>query len=253
MISFQSLQQFLVLSGDKERIDEGGLYALFFELSRSFFHEVANLQVMTLNSPALQRKDGYREVLQAWMMSKLAAQITWKGGDNVYRAGMRNVAALYEYWVFFKLLDIVIETFHLELTEADEKKLVKTDKDNINLELRQGRMTMVGGEFHEASRTLKVKLYYNRTFKGSSQLDGSGSWTTDMRPDYTLSIWPGSIKEEDAEKQDIIVHVHFDAKYKLERILLNEKDKDEVHTFNDSDDEGLTEDELIMNQETRWL
>ena len=51
-------------------------------LSRSFFHEVANLQVMTLNSPALQRKDGYREVLQAWMMSKLAAQITWKGGDK---------------------------------------------------------------------------------------------------------------------------------------------------------------------------
>lgn len=218
-------------------------------LSRSFFHEVANLQVMTLNSPALQRKDGYREVLQAWMMSKLAAQITWKGGDNVYRAGMRNVAALYEYWVFFKLLDIVKETFHLELTEADEKKLVKTDRDNINLELRQGRMTMVGGEFHEASRTLKVKLYYNRTFKGSSQLDGSGSWTTDMRPDYTLSIWPGNIKEEDAEKQDIIVHVHFDAKYKLERILLNDKDIDEVHTFNDSDDEGLTEDELIMNQE----
>lgn len=218
-------------------------------LSRSFFHEVANLQVMTLNSPALQRKDGYREVLQAWMMSKLAAQITWKGGDNVYRAGMRNVAALYEYWVFFKLLDIVKETFHLELTEADEKKLVKTDKDNINLELRQGRMTMVGGEFHEASRTLKVKLYYNRTFKGSSQLDGSGSWTTDMRPDYTLSIWPGSIKEEDAEKQDIIVHVHFDAKYKLDRILLNEKDIDEIHTFNDIDDEGLNEDELMMNQE----
>ena len=121
---------------------------------------------MTLNSPALQRKDGYREVLQAWMMSKLAAQITWKGGDNVYRAGMRNVAALYEYWVFFKLLDIVKETFHLELTEADEKKFVKTDKDNINLELRQGRMTMVGGEFREASRTLKIKLYYNRTFKG---------------------------------------------------------------------------------------
>ena len=133
-------------------------------LSRDFFLDVSNLQTMTLNSPALQRKEGYREVLQAWMMSKLAAQITWKGGDNVYRAGMRNVAALYEYWVFFKLLDIVKETFHLELTEADEKKLVKTDKDNINLELRQGRMTMVGGEFHEASRTLKVKLYYNRTF-----------------------------------------------------------------------------------------
>ena len=219
-------------------------------LSRSFFHDVSNLQTMTLNSPALQRKEGYREVLQAWMMSKLAAQITWKGGDNVYQAGKRNVAALYEYWVFFKLLDIVKETFHLELTEEDEKKLVKTDHDNINLELRQGHTKMIGGIYRTPTRTLKVRLYYNRTFGTTSQLNESGSWTTAMRPDYTLSIWPGNIEEEDAEKQDLIVHIHFDAKYKLNKILLNEQDKDETHTFSD-DEEGLSEEELRMNCEKR--
>jgi predicted component of viral defense system (DUF524 family) len=219
-------------------------------LNRSFFLDVSNLQTMTLNSPALQRKEGYREVLQAWMMSKLAAQITWKGGDNVYQAGKRNVAALYEYWVFFKLLDIVKETFHLELTEEDEKKLVKPDHDHINLELRQGKMKMIGGLFREASRTLNVRLYYNRTFSTSNQLDKSGSWTTAMRPDYTLSIWPGDIEEEDAEKQDLIVHIHFDAKYKLNRILLNEKEPDDTHTFEDVDAE-LSKEDLLMNQEKK--
>ncbi|MBR1514246.1 MAG: DUF2357 domain-containing protein [Bacteroidales bacterium] len=219
-------------------------------LSRSFFLDVSNLQTMTLNSPALQRKEGYREVLQAWMMSKLAAQITWKGGDNVYQAGKRNVAALYEYWVFFKLLDIVKNTFHLELTEEDEKKLVKTDNDNINLELKQGHTKMIGGQFHEASRTLNVRLYYNRTFSTSDQLDKSGSWTTAMRPDYTLSIWPGNIKETEAEEQDLIVHIHFDAKYKLNRILLSEKEPDGTHTFVD-EDADLSEEDLLMNQEKR--
>ena len=219
-------------------------------LSRSFFLDVPNLQTMTLNSPALQRKEGYREVLQAWMMSKLAAQITWKGGDNVYQAGKRNVAALYEYWVFFKLLDIVKETFHLELTEEDEKKLVKTDKDHINLELKQGKMKMIGGQFREDSRTLNVRLYYNRTFGSSDQLDKSGSWTTAMRPDYTLSIWPGNIEENEAEEQDLIVHIHFDAKYKLSRILLNEKEPDDTHTFEDEDAE-LSEEDLLMNQEKK--
>lgn len=217
-------------------------------LSRSFFLDVSNLQTMTLNSPALQRKEGYREVLQAWMMSKLAAQITWKGGDNVYQAGKRNVAALYEYWVFFKLLDIVKETFHLELKEDDEKKLVKTDKDHINLELKQGKMKMIGGKFHETSRTLNVYLYYNRTFSTSNQLDKSGSWTTAMRPDYTLSIWPGDIKEAEAEEQDLIVHIHFDAKYKLNKILLNDRLPDDTHTFMD-EDADLTEEDLLMNQE----
>ena len=219
-------------------------------LSRDFFLDVSDLQTMTLNSPALQRKEGYREVLQAWMMSKLAAQITWKGGDNVYQAGKRNVAALYEYWVFFKLLDIVKGTFHLELTEEDEKKLVKTDQDRINLELKQGHTKMIGGQFREASRTLNVRLYYNRTFSTSEQLDKSGSWTTAMRPDYTLSIWPGDIKETEAEEQDLIVHIHFDAKYKLDRILLNEKEPDETHTFED-EDADLSEEDLLMNQEKR--
>ena len=217
-------------------------------LSRSFFLDVSNLQTMTLNSPALQRKEGYREVLQAWMMLKLAAQITWKGGDNVYHAGKRNVAALYEYWVFFKLLDIVKETFHLELTEEDEKKLVKPDHDHISLELRQGRMIMIGGIYRTATRLLKVRLYYNRTFSTSDQLKKSGSWTTAMRPDYTLSIWPGNIDETEAEKQDLIVHIHFDAKYKLNRILLNEKEPDDTHTFMD-EDADLTEEDLLMNQE----
>ena len=217
-------------------------------LSRDFFLDVSNLQTMTLNSPALQRKEGYREVLQAWMMSKLAAQITWKGGDNVYQAGKRNVAALYEYWVFFKLLDIVKQTFHLTLTKEDERKLVKTDKDNINLELKQGHMKMIGGQFHEAPRTLNVRLYYNRTFSMSDHLNQSGSWTTAMRPDYTLSIWPGNIKETEAEEQDLIVHIHFDAKYKLNRILLDDKVLDETHTFED-DDINLSEEDLMMIQE----
>ena len=219
-------------------------------LSRSFFLDVSNLQTMALNSPALQRKEGYREVLQAWMMSKLAAQITWKGGDNVYQAGKRNVAALYEYWVFFKLLDIVKETFHLELTEEDEKKLVKTDKDHINLELKQGHTKMIGGLFREASRTLNVRLYYNRTFGTSDNLDASGSWTTAMRPDYTLSIWSGDITEAEAEEEDLIVHIHFDAKYKLNKILLDDRLPDETHTFED-DDADLSEDDLLMNQEKR--
>jgi hypothetical protein len=71
-----------------------------------------------------------------------------------------------------------------------------------------------------------------------------------MRPDYTLSIWPGDIKETEAEEQDLIVHIHFDAKYKLDRILLNEKEPDETHTFED-EDADLSEEDLLMNQEKR--
>ena len=39
-----------------------------------------------------------------------------------------------------------------------------------------------------------------------------------MRPDYTLSIWPFGINQTEAEAEEIIVHIHFDAKYKVDKI-----------------------------------
>ena len=51
-------------------------------------------------------------------------------------------------------------------------------------------------------------------------------------------------------KTSFIVHIHFDAKYKLSRILLNEKEPDDTHTFEDEDAE-LSEEDLLMNQEKR--
>lgn len=92
---------------------------------------------LNLNSPVLQRKEGYRELLQAWLMFDLAAKLSWKGGDNVYEAGKRNVAVLYEYWVFFKLLEVISRVF--DINPVSINKLVKTDADQINLEIQQER------------------------------------------------------------------------------------------------------------------
>ena len=47
-----------------------------------------------------------------------------------------------------------------------------------------------------------------------------------MRPDYTLSLWPGEITQEEAEKQELIVHIHFDAKYRLDKVLLDSNEYD---------------------------
>lgn len=37
-----------------------------------------------------------------------------------------------------------------------------------------------------------------------------------MRPDYTLSIWPADFSQDEAEEQESVVHIHFDAKYKVD-------------------------------------
>ena len=194
-------------------------------LSTLFFKQVSMPSQLNLNSPVLQRKEGYREILQAWLMFDLAAKLSWKGGDNVYDAGKRNVAVLYEYWVFFKLLEVISRVF--EIDPVSINKLVKTDADKINLEIQQGKMTMIEGLYDAGRRKFNVRFYYNRTFahtREDTELGKPGSWTMNMRPDYTLSIWPGEIGMEQAEREDLIAHIHFDAKYRVEKIDLGADD-----------------------------
>lgn len=202
------------------------LEQLYGYLDNQFFRQISLPTHLNMNSPVLQRKEGYREVLQAWLLFDLAARLNWTGGDDVYDAGKKNVATLYEYWLFFKLLELVSEFFHIEPQAKSE--LVQMDNDGINLSLKQGKMRMVSGRQETFSRILNVAFYYNRSFnkvaKEKDPIHSAGSWTMTMRPDYTLSLWPGEITEQEAERQELVTHIHFDAKYRLDRVLLEDKD-----------------------------
>ncbi len=65
-------------------------------LNHSVFKEISRPDTLKLNSPVLQRKEGYREILRAWLMFDLAARLVWKGGDDVYSGGKKDIATLYE-------------------------------------------------------------------------------------------------------------------------------------------------------------
>lgn len=196
-------------------------------LNNGFFKQVSRPTRLNIGSPVLQRKEGYREILQAWLMFDLAAKIVWEGGNNVYDAGKKNIAALYEYWLFFKLRDVVCEAFGIALEDENKEKerLVTIDEDNICLNLKQGKFVVISGTYESPKgRKLNVALSYNKTFSHSEE-NKSGSWTVQMRPDYTLSIWPGDIDSAKAEEENTIVHLHFDAKYRLDKVLLKDVSK----------------------------
>lgn len=201
-------------------------------LSQSFFKDISKPTSLKLNSPVLQRKSGYREVLSTWLQFDLAAKLIWKGGDAVYKAGKRDVATLYEYWLFFTLYDLFKSKFKIQDIEHDDKSyshLLEATKDGLNVMVKQGKHTALYGDFDAGNRKLKVKFSYNRSFKGGTKYtdEQAGSYTTTLRPDYTLSVWPAILKEKDAEKQDLIVHIHFDAKYKVTQF--------EIQTSTDND------------------
>jgi DNA-binding transcriptional regulator YhcF (GntR family) len=165
----------------------------------------------------------------------LAAKLIWKGGDNVYDAGKKDIATLYEYWLFFTLLDLLKEVFEIEPKSIAE--LIQYDKGQLSLNLKQGTAIAMKGVYKSPSRNLNIQFSYNRSFGGGKTFPDSGSYTTTLRPDYTLSIWPEEIKEaRDAEIAELITHIHFDAKYKV---------KNFYELISKSKDEELTEEENI--------
>jgi predicted component of viral defense system (DUF524 family) len=185
-------------------------------LSHSLFKELSKLKYIPQNSPILQRKEGYREVFRVWLMLDLAAKMVWHGGDDVYKGNKRDVAKLYEYWLFFKLLEIVKEVFGIDSLPLDN--LIEQTEDKLGLKIKQGQFLPIEGTYQLGTRKLRVQFSYNRRFKGNSDYPSSGSWTRSLIPDYTLSIWPFGIEQEQAEKEELIVHIHFDAKYKIENL-----------------------------------
>ena len=131
-------------------------------LQHNLFKEVSRPTTLKLNSPILQKKAGYREVLKTWLMFNLAAKLTWQGGEDVYSAGNKNIAKLYEYWLFFKLLDAVKETFAIDSDEY--KKLIKQTNDKLGLQLKEGRQIALSGTHISHERELSIKFSYNKTF-----------------------------------------------------------------------------------------
>lgn len=191
-------------------------------LAHDLFGEISELRSLPLASSVLQRRPGYREILQTWLAFQLACRLNWTGGQDVFGAGKKDVAALYEYWVLFELLAIVRSVFALD--EEPERTLIDTSDDHLDLRVKRAFHLSFSGIYSAANRKLRIDFSYNRSFprRGpgheTSNYPAAGSWTRAMRPDYTISLWPVEYSLYEAERQELIAHVHFDAKYRIDEL-----------------------------------
>lgn len=188
-------------------------------LGRSLFREVGAMSLAPLGSPVLQRKAGYRELLRWWLRFRTAAELSWGGGEDLFKAGQRDVASLYEYWLFFELLRWFYQKCRGGDRPSIEELVEGLDNGAPNLRLRKRiELGPFVGIVEGQSRRLNARFSYNKRFGPTTVRSVGGSWTRALHPDYTLTFWPDGISEEKAERDELLVHVHFDAKYRVESI-----------------------------------
>lgn len=90
---------------------------------------------------------------------------------------------------------------------------------------------------------LKARLRFNHKFAHNEDPNVIGSWTRGVQPDYTFSIWPSAYSEQEAEKNELMVHVHFDAKYRVDKLpgfIKGEAEDDEAINDIDVEDQRRT-------------
>lgn len=192
-------------------------------LARRFFNEVSRMQRLPLDNQTLQKREGYREVLQAWLLTQAAATLNWKGEQDCYSGSTRDVATLYEYWIFIKLHELLKSIDGMlpieEGNEAELESFISEKDGQLTINLKSGKQSRSRFTWNGPHTKLKVDLHYERTFSYKIGATHSGSYSRRFRPDYTLSIYPAAYeKEAMAEKDGKVAHLHFDAKYRAEDI-----------------------------------
>lgn len=248
-----ALEQFLLFCIDIERRVSNSptgqearqlIHRLEDYLNHDLFRSVSSPTNLKLNSPILQRKEGYREALRSWLLFDLAAKLIWKGGDDVYSGGKRDIAILYEYWVFFQLLEAVQRVFRISPESLSE--LIGETDDGLGLRLKKGSHIAVSGVSDTGPRLLNVEFSFNRPFRKSDYPEG-GSWSLTLYPDYTLSLWPAGMDVDVAEAQELIVHIHFDAKYKTRHLVDDGLSEEETNEASPTEKRYKNEDLIKMH------
>ena len=186
-----------------------------------FFDEVGPLSIMPQNNQVLQKREGYSQIFSAYAMIDLALQLDWKGKDSVYEGESKNVALLYEYWLFFELGRVMQNIDGCKIDKTEDNPFITSDKGKLTISLQEGIQSCQSFVIHRLKT--KINLYYNRTFSPTEfkTTRYEGSYSRPFRPDYTLAIFPDYYDqgkhngENDAVKDGAVSYIHFDAKYRI--------------------------------------
>lgn len=165
-------------------------------------------------SQALAKADGYREVFSFWMRLQEHVSLPTEPSEAQRLLEGRDMASLYEYWVFMKVLEAVVAVTGVT---PDAPPVIMRSEMGDSIQI--GLPTFLGAD---------LSVSYNPTYKRSNL----SAYSTPLRPDVILRIGAD-------------LHA-FDAKYRLDWLNTNEDDADErsatykradlykMHTYRDA-------------------
>ncbi|MCC8613060.1 DUF2357 domain-containing protein [Xanthomonas euvesicatoria] len=182
-------------------------------LQHSMWSGVGPLGHIPSNSQALLRRRGYKELFHFDLSLRMSLSLAWRQGAELADGligDIRPVNQIYEYWCFFMLREALLGI----CSEMSGGNFICLPKDGLSIQLTKGRRSECRFEFVAPSgNRVLASLFYNQRFTRSKlpKSDWSGSYTASFAPDFSIVISP-------AGHPSVKHWLHFDAKYRLERM-----------------------------------
>lgn len=199
-------------------------------LGSGLFREIGRPRRLALENQTLQKREGYRDILRTWIKLDQAARLDWDGRKDVFSSTVRNVANLYEYWLFFKLYELIKKIDGMQLVDFPHGLRARPAFCKVNgrltINLHRGKESMLVFEQKQSGgETLRLHFCYERVYSKGDVLSG-GAYSRMFRPDFSMVIFPASFAvgrtrdeaEDEAAKAGKIACLHFDAKYRVDKL-----------------------------------
>ena len=168
-----------------------------------FFASVGRFTGLRQESLVLQRRQGYADIYATWLMLKHTLDTTQTG----LAVGHRPISALYEFWCFLRMADLLEKDFGfghpegmIEGARVYDDLFEEPDPDKIDTTTLSA-LTYTYPEKEGVS----VKLLYQQNY-GKETSDGDLAYYNPQRPDIVLVIERG---------KDVFTYL-FDAKYRID-------------------------------------
>ena len=184
--------------------DEIGYY-----LSAKFFNHISAMDYVPFNSQILQKKEGYREIFQYFLMLEFSFRLSWDEVNNQFKGFEKKLSELYEYWCYFKILKVLND---LSIKKISFEDVFKINRDNWSIGIKKGVQSRKRFVLMLDGYEIKIELFYNLRFSEGSRYR---SYSLAFKPDYTLLVTIDGITN----------YIHFDAKYRSELEIVDFYDK----------------------------
>ena len=176
-----------------------------YYLSAKFFNHISTMDYVPFNSQILQKKEGYRDIFQYFLMLEFSFRLSWDDLNNKFKGFEKKLSELYEYWCYFEILKVLND---LSIIKIDFEDVFEVNRSKWGINVIKGKRSSKKFKLNIRGHDVDIELFYNLTFSDKTDYK---SYSLAFKPDYTLLITT-TLNQH---------FIHFDAKYRSELEIID--------------------------------